>query len=112
MSFSTSNGATAKGEPLANVAKECLLRDTDRQIVAMGVNCCPASDVGLSLKLLQNPEIPLVAYPNRRNTLGEDLPKYLPEWIRLNATLVGACCGFGPNDIRRMAEALREYDKT
>ncbi|XP_075538749.1 homocysteine S-methyltransferase YbgG-like [Dermacentor variabilis] len=121
LSFSTSPDAphcTAKGEPLAEAMNECLLADACRQIIAIGVNCCPPENVAAALRSTGHLRVPFIAYPNSGEMFSSSgkvpadraprrpLSAYVPEWIDLNARWIGGCCGTGPDDISAVAKVV------
>ncbi|MCU0305135.1 MAG: bifunctional homocysteine S-methyltransferase/methylenetetrahydrofolate reductase [Thermoanaerobaculales bacterium] len=92
----------------------------DLELLAVGVNCAPGP-MG-ALEILRNTRqttTPLAAIPNAgvlsrrdgRIFMPPATPAYLARFARqaveLGASLVGGCCGTGPEHIRAIAEAVR-----
>jgi homocysteine S-methyltransferase len=95
-------------------------RLADLDVVGIGVNCSPGPMGALEiLRATRQTELPLVAIPNAgvlshrdgRIFMPPATPSYLARFARqavdLGVTLVGGCCGTGPDHIRAMAEAVR-----
>jgi homocysteine S-methyltransferase len=89
------------------------------QVVAVGVNCtAPAHVPGLVRRAAARTDRRLAAYPNRGATwdtitktwTGDALPggfgPLARELADVGATLIGGCCGAGPDDIRDIALAF------
>jgi S-methylmethionine-dependent homocysteine/selenocysteine methylase len=93
---------TAELEAVAALADEAV------GVVAVGVNCVPAADVGPALmRLAAVTRLPLVAYPNGGGVwdadakcwLGDDAgvtTELMRQWQQLGARLIGGCCGTSP----------------
>lgn len=116
LSFSCRDGQTNAGQPLAEAFS---LAGQSSSVVAVGVNCCPASDVLDAVSLAA--EVtgkPAVAYPNgggswdsraRRWTGDAGLDVRLArEWVAAGAAYVGGCCRVGPAAIAELAGALSQ----
>jgi homocysteine S-methyltransferase len=89
-------------------------------LLAAGINCAPGPQGTLDvLEYLKEPPGPLAVMPNAgslvrregRILLPPATPAYLGAFARraveLGATLVGGCCGTGPEHIRAIAEAVK-----
>jgi homocysteine S-methyltransferase len=84
------------------------------QVLAVGVNCSAPNLISSLLTQATDVDKPLVAYPNlgaiwdgsRKTWRAEgprpDFGKLAAEWREAGATLVGGCCGTGPEDIAAM----------
>jgi len=92
----------------------------DFDLLAIGVNCSPGPMGALEiLRATRQTTTPLAAMPNAgvlsrrdgRIFMPPATPSYLAQFARqgaaLGATLVGGCCGTGPDHISAMAEAVR-----
>ena len=93
------------------------LAHASQQVVAVGVNCVGPHLVEPMLERLASQfDGPLVAYPNHgrawdgRNHcwVGDDrmvdLAELVARWHALGARLIGGCCGYGVDMIRRLVE--------
>jgi homocysteine S-methyltransferase len=89
--------------------------------VAVGVNCSAPQHVeGLLAQARTVTDLPLVVYPNAGGTwdatsgkwtdvVSKDLPPELVRrWVRAGATLVGGCCGLGPEAVGVIAQTLAD----
>lgn len=89
-------------------------------LAAMGVNCAPGPLGALEiLRSVRPTDVPLAAMPNAGVLLRRDgrilmppaTPSYLARFARqaaaLGVSLIGGCCGTGPEHIRAMADAAR-----
>jgi methionine synthase I (cobalamin-dependent)/5,10-methylenetetrahydrofolate reductase len=89
-------------------------------LLAAGINCAPGPQGTLDvLEHLAEPPGPLAVMPNAGSLVRRDgrillppaTPTYLAQFARraveLGASLVGGCCGTGPDHIRAIAEAVR-----
>jgi len=117
ISFTLRDVATlSDGTPLATVAAEL---DGEEQIFAIGVNCLPPRWVDGALAVLRRATgKPLAVYPNsgeswdaaarcwRPAAVQPDLATLAPAWYAGGARLLGGCCRTGPDDIRRLRQAL------
>ena len=110
LSYSARGGQTAAKQPLAEAFSVAAAPDN---VVAVGVNCCPAPDVLEAVRLaVQTTGKAAVAYPNGAewDAAGR---RWLPgsrfevaqaaEWVGAGAVLVGGCCGVGPAAIADLA---------
>ncbi|XP_064474448.1 homocysteine S-methyltransferase YbgG-like [Ornithodoros turicata] len=118
LSFSCQDGEhTVKGELFSDVVQKCLQEDVGRQLVAIGVNCCPPETVSRLLKTTGRLTVPYVVYPNSGETYTPEgwvgkqdlkpLSSYVNEWIELNALFIGGCCRTGPKDIEGIVNVVR-----
>ena len=100
------------GTPLRQVAAELApLRD---QLLAVGVNCVPPSDVPGLLREVAGTGLPTVAYPNSGERWDADTQRWTgttdprdfghaaAQWITDGAVLVGGCCRTGPEHVRAL----------
>jgi homocysteine S-methyltransferase len=91
----------------------------DLDLLAVGVNCAPGPMGALEiLRNTRQTRVPLAALPNAgvlsrrdgRVYMPPATPAYLARFARLSvelgASLVGGCCGTGPEHIRAIAEAV------
>lgn len=111
-SYTVRGDRTCAGQPLVDAY--AALADCP-VLVAAGVNCSDEGDILLAVETaVAQTGLPAVAYPNRGGTwdpvakawtrtrpLRLDL---VDDWIAAGATYVGGCCGFGPSDIRALAQ--------
>ncbi|XP_028856600.1 homocysteine S-methyltransferase 1 [Denticeps clupeoides] len=95
-----------------------------KQLVAVGVNCCPpglVSSLLESAKLHRHPDIAWIVYPNsgedwapdvgwkpseNRAVFAEHMLSH--EWRNQGATWIGGCCRVGPADITELRRQLYE----
>jgi homocysteine S-methyltransferase len=86
-------------------------------VVAVGVNCCDASEVSGALKVARAVgELPTLAYPNSGEVWDGELRTWtgtsrvpddlVQEWAADGATLIGGCCRIGPAGIAAIARRL------
>jgi S-methylmethionine-dependent homocysteine/selenocysteine methylase len=92
-----------------------------RGACAVLVNCVPATDTLRFVERLAEAGVPFGAYANAGapdDRIGWRAPEEDPaapsryaaharEWLRAGATILGACCGTGPDHIRALAELGR-----
>ncbi len=108
----------AQGEPFEACVQ--LIRNS-KQVIAVGVNCCPPDIVTPLLKKAASvTDKPLVAYPNsgeQWSAAGHcwlpadhatDLRILAPEWYAVGARFIGGCCRTRPRDIRAIREAVEQ----
>lgn len=88
------------------------------EIVAAGVNCCDAGQIGDSLAALRaaGGSLPGVVYPNsgenwdaaRREWSGSasEIADRSVDWVDGGARLIGGCCRVGPDQIAALAHNL------
>ncbi|MCP4899545.1 MAG: bifunctional homocysteine S-methyltransferase/methylenetetrahydrofolate reductase, partial [bacterium] len=92
----------------------------DADVAAIGVNCSPGPMGSLEiLRQVQSTNVPLAAMPNAGELLRRDgrilmppaTPSYLARFARnaasLGASIIGGCCGTGPDHIKAMADEVR-----
>ncbi len=116
LTFPTERPPHAYGEQAAVVDE---LAELD--LLVIGVNCSPGPLGALEiLRATRQTSSPLGAMPNAgvlsrrdgRILMPPATPSYLAHFARqavgLGASLVGGCCGTGPDHIAAMAEAVRE----
>jgi homocysteine S-methyltransferase len=119
ISFSCKDkGHVCHGECLADcvgIAAGCA------QVVAVGINCTPPRFISDLLKSVAGvTHKPLLVYPNRgenwnaRTYSWEAAPeppldwgRAVRDWHAAGARIIGGCCRTTPDDIRRIAQALR-----
>jgi 5-methyltetrahydrofolate--homocysteine methyltransferase len=107
---------TMWGESPAEVAKNLLAAGAD----VVGMNCGRGPDRAIVIirEMRQVTGAPLVAYPNAglpvttgdtvTYELGPDeMAQEYPALLDAGCNIVGACCGSGPDHIRRIAEVVR-----
>lgn len=118
VSFSARDGAhVSDGTPVAECARWL---DGQDQVIAIGVNCTDVRHITPLLGHLRSgTDKPLVVYPNSGETFdagtrtwtgrraSADFGLLAPEWHELDARIIGGCCRTGPEDIRRIAAAVR-----
>jgi homocysteine S-methyltransferase len=86
--------------------------------IAVGINCSAPHLIAPTLAETDT-ELPFIVYPNLGQTwdgagqqwIGD--PKTasvteLADWVGLGARIIGGCCGYGPRDIRTLAQRLAE----
>lgn len=111
---------TMWGESPAEVARQLLAAGAD----IVGMNCGRGPDRAIVIirEMRQVTDAPLVAYPNAGLpiTTGEQttyelgpeaMAKDYPALLDAGASIVGACCGSGPEHIRLIAEVVRSRRK-
>ena len=114
-SYSIRGEQTCAGQPLAEAY--AALADCS-VLIAAGVNCSAEADVlGAVETAVRQTGLPAVAYPNRggswdpaTKTWSHAQPfdfELVDAWIAAGTTLVGGCCGFGPSDIRTLAQRVQ-----
>jgi S-methylmethionine-dependent homocysteine/selenocysteine methylase len=118
-------GNLRSGENLRDVAKELLL---NYGVEALLVNCSTMQNIHFSIDILQKLGQEFTfqygAYGNRYNEIRKDYKLALKStvinedispaqytdavksWIDKGASIVGGCCGIGPEYIKRMAQKL------
>jgi methionine synthase I (cobalamin-dependent)/5,10-methylenetetrahydrofolate reductase len=92
----------------------------DLDLLAFGINCAPGPMGALEIiRSMRQTEGPIAAMPNAGVLLRRDgrmlmppaTPTYLARFARLAAglgvSLIGGCCGTGPEHIRAIAEGVR-----
>jgi homocysteine S-methyltransferase len=115
LSYSTANGRTRAGQPLAEAF--ALARGND-QVLAVGVNCLAPEEatdaVALAAEVTGKP---VVVYPNSGEGWDAEARSWtgpatfdaarVGAWVAAGARLVGGCCRVGPDQIRELALVLR-----
>ncbi|KAH7138119.1 Homocysteine S-methyltransferase [Dendryphion nanum] len=110
------------GTPVEEVIK---LLEASEQVVAVGVNCVPEEMALGALEVLKGlTRSPLVVYPNSGETWnaekrewegerksGERLAERVRDWWTAGARLIGGCCRTTPEDIKIIAETLKDIGK-
>jgi homocysteine S-methyltransferase len=118
LSITVSGDRTRAGEPLSEVFAMAVGVE---EIVAVGVNCCPASDASAALgRAAAASGKPGVVYPNsgeiwdaqRRCWTGPGTfdAAAVDAWLDAGAVLVGGCCRVSPEAIEQIATALSDRD--
>ncbi|KAH8412614.1 hypothetical protein KR009_003589 [Drosophila setifemur] len=88
-------------------------RKAENRLLGIGMNCVNPSYVSPLLtsltKAAGSDHIPMVVYSNRGEIYdadrgewtgtGEQVVKFVPEWIRIGARIVGGCCRVYPSDV-------------
>jgi homocysteine S-methyltransferase len=114
LSVTCADGRTRAGEAVDGVF--AMAADV-REVLAVGVNCCDASEVSA---LLSQASVasgkPGVAYPNsgegwdaiNRKWTGRSTfdPDVVDEWVTVGARLIGGCCRVTPAEIGVVAGEL------
>jgi len=94
-------------------------------VSAVLFNCCHPDTISATLRMIQNPAIPLGAYANAFVPLVESFNHgdartrdesvtptvyldHVQQWLDHGVTLVGGCCGIGPDHIRAIANYLNQ----
>lgn len=115
LSYTVADGRTRAGRPLAEAFA---VAAGNPQVLAVGVNCCAAGEVGPALEVAARacPGLPLVAYPNsgegwdagRSAWTGAATfaPSLAAGWVARGARLVGGCCRVGPRQVAELGRVL------
>ncbi|XP_035208321.1 homocysteine S-methyltransferase YbgG-like isoform X2 [Stegodyphus dumicola] len=124
LSFSSqSMHYTCNGEDISSAALNCIKRAPSGQLVAVGVNCCPAEFAGSLLKDIASVSdgFPLIVYPNsgekwdhQQGWTGEKVKPnhtYLDTWVNASAKIIGGCCRTTPEDIFHIHQFACEKNK-
>jgi homocysteine S-methyltransferase len=115
LSLTAEDGRTRAGEP---IEEAFALAGSCPEIIAVGVNCCPAPQVtDLTAMAASITGKPVVVYPNSGETWNamsrswSGDPSFraadVRSWVQSGACLIGGCCRVGPVQIRELASALR-----
>ncbi len=115
LSLTAVDGHTRAGEP---IEEAFALAGSSPEIIAVGVNCCPAPQVAdLAALAAEITGKPVVVYPNSGETwdaVGRKWsgrasfdPSEVLAWRAAGASLIGGCCRIGPAEITRLAAVLR-----
>lgn len=113
LSYTVTGGLTRAGQPLTDAFALAAGND---QVLAVGVNCCAAHDVGPAVETASRVTAkPVVAYPNsgegwdavRHSWSGPPTfePALARGWAAAGARLIGGCCRVGPDGIAALAAA-------
>lgn len=119
-------GVLRSGEPVADAVRAAV----DLGATAVLFNCCQAESISAALESTANiatPGVRFGGYANRfvtahsdsgqaneqlsafRDDLGPaDYARSVKRWIDLGATIVGGCCGMGPDHIAEIARLVGE----
>ncbi|XP_029938503.1 homocysteine S-methyltransferase 1 isoform X2 [Salarias fasciatus] len=122
MSFSCGDHKTIADGSLFTDAVQMACRS--KQLLAVGVNCCPPDVVEPLLDAAQSllpPEMTWVAYPNKWDAWDTKLgwlsgkpAAWLPDlshkWIKQGVGLIGGCCFVRPADIAWLRQHLKGDD--
>lgn len=111
LSVTVADGALRSGDSIADAF--ALARSVP-DVVAVGVNCCDAADVGPALTVLAGEHG--VVYPNSGERWNAEAREWsgaasgiassAAEWIAQGVRLVGGCCRVGPDEIRALAREV------
>ncbi|XP_064460391.1 homocysteine S-methyltransferase YbgG-like [Ornithodoros turicata] len=106
----------ANQEPFAQAVATCMARDSNCQLVAIGINCCKPE---LVLPLLKSASdsaplrVPMVAYPDNSELYSkadgksaDPFGEYIKDWYRVGVRIMGGCCMVKPSDIAPMADVM------
>ncbi len=115
ISLTAQDGRTRAGEP---IEEAFALAASIPEVIAVGVNCCPAPEVAaLAAAAAAVSGLPVVVYPNSgevwdaaaRTWQGDASfqPSDVRSWAASGAGLIGGCCRVGPAQITALASALR-----
>lgn len=112
VSVTIADGRLRSGDSLAEAFA---LAASVPDVVAVGVNCCDASEVDGALQTLAG-SLPGVVYPNSgevwhaeaRDWSGaaSSIAAQAADWVGGGARLVGGCCRVGPDQIAEIARRL------
>ncbi|PPF25551.1 homocysteine S-methyltransferase [Rathayibacter rathayi] len=108
------SGRTAAGEPLADAFA---VATASTEVIGVGVNCCPPSDVAEAVRIARSVTDKLVVvYPNSgeewdavdRRWTGDAAfdPALVASWRADGADLIGGCCRVGPAAIAALGRSL------
>ena len=109
------DGRTRAGEP---IQEAFALAGSSPEIIAVGVNCCPAPQVAdLTAMAADATGKPVVVYPNSGETWNalsrswSGDPSFragdVRAWVEAGASLIGGCCRVGPVQIAELASTLQ-----
>ncbi|PZA21036.1 homocysteine S-methyltransferase, partial [Modestobacter versicolor] len=108
---------TRRGELLADVL--AMTRDVDA-VIAVGVNCTDPAGVPAAVRVAAAASgTPVVAYPNSgeawdavaRRWTGQAGVGDVTGWLTAGARLIGGCCRVRPDDVRAVADAVRQLSR-
>jgi len=119
ISFSCRNESQiSDGTPLDEVAA---LFKGHPTVLAVGINCTPPQYATALINMLRKtlPDKAVVAYPNSGEQFnvddnawsGDVVALTAAEWVAAGARIVGGCCRVGPEQIRAMANGLKEEQR-
>jgi homocysteine S-methyltransferase len=112
LAFTVADGRLRSGEPMAEGFR--LAEEAD-EVVAVGINCAHPEEVPAAIAAARSvTDRPVVVYPNSgerwdavaRAWGGDPALPSVDAWVQAGASLVGGCCRVGPDEIRRMRDAL------
>ncbi|MDQ0744969.1 homocysteine S-methyltransferase [Clavibacter sp. B3I6] len=112
LAFTVADGRLRSGEPMR---EGFALAEEADEVVAVGINCAHPDEVPAAIAAARSAtDRPVVVYPNSgerwdavaRGWHGDPALPSVEAWIRAGASLVGGCCRVGPDEIRRMRDAL------
>ena len=114
LSLTADHGRTRAGEP---VEEAFVMAGACPEIIAVGVNCCPAPQVAELTALAASVSgKPVVVYPNSGETWNgasrtwSGTPRFRADdvlaWADAGAALIGGCCRVGPAEISALATVL------
>jgi homocysteine S-methyltransferase len=115
ISLTAQDGRTRAGEP---IEEAFALAASIPEVIAVGVNCCPATEVAaLAETAAVVTARPVVVYPNSGETWDaagrswSGHPSFqaadVRSWAAAGAGLIGGCCRVGPAQISALAAVLR-----
>jgi S-methylmethionine-dependent homocysteine/selenocysteine methylase len=95
------------GDSLIETAKEI----TQLGVDALLINCCEIRTAAQAFATLRIalPEMKLGVYPN--DLEGKVSPELFADWgaqFKTSASIIGGCCGFGPEHIRELIKAVNK----
>jgi homocysteine S-methyltransferase len=112
LAFTVVDGRLRSGEPMAEGFR--LAEEAD-EVVAVGINCAHPEEVPAAIAAARSVTgRPVVVYPNSgerwdavaRSWGGDPALPSADAWVAAGASIVGGCCRVGPDEIRRMRDAL------
>lgn len=118
LSFSCKDAQTISNGKKFSEAVEMACRS--KQLVAVGLNCCPPALVKPLLESVRShrcPDISWIVYPNSGEGWDHDtgwitseetepFPWQSQEWAALGASWIGGCCRVAPSDIMKLRKQL------
>ncbi len=126
LATNTETWASFTAGPEANLLTPKELRDAAKGAVERGasavlVNCVPASKIEPYIEQLSELGVPFGAYANAGEadegfgwrSAPEEPARYLAvaeRWVQLGATLIGGCCGTGPQHVRALGQRFSNTD--
>lgn len=120
LSFSLKNENTISDGTLL---EECArVFNDNEQIVAIGLNCAPASLVTEAVSVLHsNTKKPIIVYPNSGETYNAETKTWhgqgscdgihdkSEEWYNAGARLIGGCCRTAPKHIEELSKKVETF---